>query len=783
MFNFVTDYWFWGSLGFILGSALGVRNMLKNNCPFPVAVIAITVGVYGGLLATRALYVLIFYPWAFRDNLLLALAFWQQTGTWLGAPLGGAIGIIIVLKLFKLPVWPNLGCNGPGLALAHAICRIGCLFEGCCYGTPMSLPWAIYSKKLNAWVHPTQIYSIIGEAISLAILQSLWTKPRYRKYLYPGYILLLATHRFIGEFYRGEDPGPEIIAGLTVYQTICVFLFVISLSVILILKSRKLGAILTAALVLLTAFIIIAFRPVSDTALAVQRKDAKLYLVATGRIFTGRLDKWKAQHQKDGFNVVVSGWSNPPSTAQVRAWIKEQVLLAGRPCSYILIIGDCANQKDEVAAWHVPSVMHSFEYGGRQKDFITDALYGDLDGDNCPDVPVGRLPVRNIAQLNIQIAKILDHNHRTPHPEWFRAVIWAGAKGYTSQISYILTSLADTLPKWMDQFLISADTSSPYCGNPPDQPKIFLEQFNQPAFLSVITSHGSFRSITAGAYEGKDIFLCVEDVAAIESQKPSGLLVLLGCDSGKFDMPQVDGQSLAEAFAAHPGGPIGVLAATASTNPLTNYFITKAMMHHIPRSPQTVGDFALGIQRRLFREGQRSLSQLAQDDELAKRLLTNVPADEQDTLLIPQLARYEVLMYNLIGDPSCKLNLPAQMSLSVMASEEGEMIVSGETETQCSQLFVQMIKADPKRNVTKTLSSEKERKETFSKLNQRPQTLLNQLLSEKTWKAHLFVPCEYFGNKDYLRFIAIGRQRCYIGLHGVYREKPFADRYIQKETK
>jgi len=101
--SFAGDYWFWGSVGFIIGSALCIHNMVKNGCPFPVAVIAITVGIYGGLIATRVLYVLIFYPRLFIDSLPLALAFWQQTGTWFGAPIGGAIGISLVLLISRQP--------------------------------------------------------------------------------------------------------------------------------------------------------------------------------------------------------------------------------------------------------------------------------------------------------------------------------------------------------------------------------------------------------------------------------------------------------------------------------------------------------------------------------------------------------------------------------------------------------------------------------------------------------------------------------------------------------
>ncbi len=237
--NIVTNYWFWGTFGFLIGSSLNVYNLINNGCSFPVGVITVTAGIYGGLFGSRILYILIFYPQLFSDNLPLALAFWQGTGTWLGGPLFCPIGVFIVLKIAQKPFWSNLGAFAPSLALSHAISRIGCLFSGCCYGAPTTVPWAIYSKHLDTMVHPTQIYSMVGEIFSFIILQKLWQKSENRKYLYPLYGILLAIHRFFSESFRGSDFGPEIIPGLRIYQTICVAILAICICWILIVKWEK----------------------------------------------------------------------------------------------------------------------------------------------------------------------------------------------------------------------------------------------------------------------------------------------------------------------------------------------------------------------------------------------------------------------------------------------------------------------------------------------------------------------------------------------------------------
>jgi len=759
-------YWFWGMVGLIVGAAVSIRNAGRNGLSFPVSVIGITAFIYCAFIGARALYVGIFYPRMFIANLPLAMAFWQETGTWLGAPLFGPIGAFVVLRIAKNPFWTNLGSFAPGLALGHAIARIGCLCSGCCYGSPTSVPWAIYSEKLNAMVHPTQVYSMIGELVGFVILQLLWRKTEYRRYLFPLYGMLLATHRFISEFFRGSDAGPEIIPGLRLFQVVCICTLIISLCIIITLKWKKLGSIIAAFLVGLAFLAAMTLRPTPESKLIAARLDSQRYLVITRSIFADQLEEWKAERAKEGFDVVVHGWARAPSTIEIKDWIREQTGKTGGICGYILIVGDCITDKDKIPEWHIPSVKHEIQHNQRSIEFITDSLYGDLNGDGCPDVPVGRLTVQDARQLKIQIAKILNFKYQTIRPEWFRAVIWMGAKGYNSQIRDMATNMTRLLPKWMERFIISADLSSVYSGYPPDQPGVFLEQLSRPAFLSFVVSHGSFRSITPGNYNGKEIFLCVEDVAQLKLQSPSGVMFLLGCDSGRFNMPLSVGPSLSEAFADHPGGPIGVVAATGATHPVANYFITASMIDQIDRGPETIGDFMLGIQRKIYREGSPSFSELAQRDPHIKSLMQAVPDREKYTLTIPGLLRHEVLMYNLIGDPSCKLKLPGHMPLSVLANEKGEMIISGETPTKCSKLFVERIKMEQKYDSFRSNASISERKICFEEVNQRPETLLQKQLSDRKWRTQIRVPHEYLGEKNYVRCIAIGREGSYIGIYG-----------------
>jgi hypothetical protein len=60
---------------------------------------------------------------------------------------GGLIAAVTVALWYlwrhRMPVWQVTDVFAPGIALGHVIGRLGCLFAGCCFGKPTSVPWAI----------------------------------------------------------------------------------------------------------------------------------------------------------------------------------------------------------------------------------------------------------------------------------------------------------------------------------------------------------------------------------------------------------------------------------------------------------------------------------------------------------------------------------------------------------------------------------------------------------------------------------------------------------------
>lgn len=98
--------------------------------------------------------------------------------------------------------------------IALPIGRLGCFFNGCCYGSPTGLPWAMWLPTREygfAGLHPTAIYEML---YSVAVFAFLWSR---RKRAFEGeiastYLILAPVGRFLLEFLRGDTVRGFIFA-------------------------------------------------------------------------------------------------------------------------------------------------------------------------------------------------------------------------------------------------------------------------------------------------------------------------------------------------------------------------------------------------------------------------------------------------------------------------------------------------------------------------------------------------------------------------------------------
>jgi phosphatidylglycerol:prolipoprotein diacylglycerol transferase len=176
-----------------------------------------------GILGARIFYVLLNWEYFLSEPLEIVMV--QKGGlAWQGSLLAGLWGGIVYLKRKKLPLWKFLDIAAPYLALGHAIGRIGCLLNGCCYGKPAA--WGIYFPLFEARLIPTQIFMSLGQVTIFLVLRAFQPKARHDGQVFVWYLLLSAVERFVIEFFRADH---QLYYGLSVFQYICIVIFLAAL--------------------------------------------------------------------------------------------------------------------------------------------------------------------------------------------------------------------------------------------------------------------------------------------------------------------------------------------------------------------------------------------------------------------------------------------------------------------------------------------------------------------------------------------------------------------------
>ncbi len=140
-----------------------------------------------------------------------------------GAILGATLAIWIYSKFsnFKFGYFADL--VAPGLILAQAVGRVGCTINGCCYGTPTSLPWGfVYTHPdrlapLGIATHPAVVYEIIFLLIVFGVILRLRGRFKPDGSLFLIYLGTYSAWRIGVSFLRD---GTDFLFGLQQAQVV-----------------------------------------------------------------------------------------------------------------------------------------------------------------------------------------------------------------------------------------------------------------------------------------------------------------------------------------------------------------------------------------------------------------------------------------------------------------------------------------------------------------------------------------------------------------------------------
>ena len=165
----------------------------------------------------------------FQGGLILALLFaWYYT------------------KTQGMPLLETSDLFAPGIALGHAIGRVGCFAAGCCWGIECKLPWAVTFRNpdaalmtgvpLETPLHPSQLYEVATELLLFGFLYNLYGKPHPKGRIIGLYLVFSSIARFAIEFTRNHEQALPFGLPLSITQWIAIALALLG---IVLLRARQ----------------------------------------------------------------------------------------------------------------------------------------------------------------------------------------------------------------------------------------------------------------------------------------------------------------------------------------------------------------------------------------------------------------------------------------------------------------------------------------------------------------------------------------------------------------
>jgi len=213
--------------GVLVGLWISVRNSEKqgikaeNAWDFGIAL------VLGGIIGAKVLYIIL--DWrsghVYGQNLreIFTLETLQAGGVFSGGLIAGFAVAVWFLRKHHMPALATFDAFAPGLAMGHAIGRLGCFAAGCCYGKPTDHFWgvtftnplakALVGAPLNQALEPTQLFESAVELTNFFILTWMFKRKKFDGQILGAYLFLYGIARFFLEFLRGDEGRGSVFGG------------------------------------------------------------------------------------------------------------------------------------------------------------------------------------------------------------------------------------------------------------------------------------------------------------------------------------------------------------------------------------------------------------------------------------------------------------------------------------------------------------------------------------------------------------------------------------------
>lgn len=211
------------STGVLLGLWVSVRNSEKQGINGEDAWNLGILVVLAGIVGAKVLYILVEWGYyAAHPSDIFSVNTLQSGGVFSGGLIAALLMAAWFMRRNHMPALATCDAFGPGLALGHAIGRVGCFAAGCCYGKETHHFWGVtFTNPIaHQWVgtplgvplEPTQLFEAAVELANFFFLMWLFRRKSFDGQVFGSFLVLYGTARFFLEYLR-DDPGRGEVFG------------------------------------------------------------------------------------------------------------------------------------------------------------------------------------------------------------------------------------------------------------------------------------------------------------------------------------------------------------------------------------------------------------------------------------------------------------------------------------------------------------------------------------------------------------------------------------------
>jgi phosphatidylglycerol---prolipoprotein diacylglyceryl transferase len=223
------------ALAFLAGLAITVKLARRSGLnPELITNLAVYVALSGMLGAKVLMIVFDWNRYMANPGDIFSLATLQAAGVFQGGLILALVTAFFYMRHQALPPLATSDAFAPGLALGHAIGKIGCFAAGCCWGIETKLPWAVKFHDPAAYaltgvpleiaLHPAQLYEAGAEALIFGFLYWRFARPHAPGQIIGLYLVVSSVTRFFIEFTRNHEQALPFGLPFSITQWIAIVL-------------------------------------------------------------------------------------------------------------------------------------------------------------------------------------------------------------------------------------------------------------------------------------------------------------------------------------------------------------------------------------------------------------------------------------------------------------------------------------------------------------------------------------------------------------------------------